>query len=458
MKDFPTSVYRIQLSKSFTIKQATALLPYLNDLGIDGIYCSPYFAAHSDHGYDITDPRRLNPQVASPADYRVFCKKLKSYQMYHLIDLVPNHMGIKGNNPWFLDVLKKGKNSRYAHFFDIDWERGEGRLLLPLLGESLERALKEKHLVLVKREGKLWVKYFDDMFPTKKGSKKLEQQHYRLADWLSAAQEINYRRFFNINELIGVRIEDPKVLEAHHSWVFKLLEKGIVDGLRVDHPDGLYDPRTYFDRLRKKHKGMIVVEKILEGDEELPDNWNVDGTVGYEFINKMTGLFIDPKGEKPLTRLYENFSGEKRSFEEILFEKKKYYTFTEMAGDVKGLAGRLSKALGRDAGSFEELLYGLYELLAAFPVYRTYIGPKDQKVTPRDRAFLQKAFKTARRLGDQNLSYELLEEVFFLKRKSPALRDFILRFQQLSAPIMAKGLEDITFYNYNRLLALNEVG
>jgi len=331
----------------------------------------------------------------------------------------------------------------------VKWR--EGKIILPLLGESLERARQEKHLVIVKKEGKLWVKYFDDRFPTKPGSKTLEEQHYRLTHWLDASQEINYRRFFNINELIGVRIEDLKVLKEHHSWVFELLKKGIVDGLRIDHPDGLYDPRTYFERLRKKHKGMIVVEKILEGEEELPMDWDVDGTVGYEFISKMTGLFIDPKGEKALTKLYQSFSGEVRTFEEILFEKKKFYTLTEMAADVKGLAERLHQALGRKM-PLGDLLHGLLDLLAAFPVYRTYIGPKTVSVSPRDRKLLKIAFTHARKWGQEAHIYDLLERIFFLKLKSPALQDFILRFQQLSAPIMAKGLEDITSLRARRRL------
>ncbi|NGX45867.1 MAG: Maltooligosyl trehalose synthase [Chlamydiae bacterium] len=462
MKEFPSSIYRIQLSRHFTIEQATKLLPYLNALGIDGVYCSPYFAANSDHGYDITDPRKLNPHVASATHFRAFCKKLHSLGMYHLMDLVPNHMAVKGANPWMVDIMKRGLKSRYAHFFDIDWKGGEGRLLLPLLGETFERACKEKHLVFVKRQGKLWVKYFDDYFPTREGSKTLEEQHYRLEHWLEASENINYRRFFNINELIGVRIEDPKVLKEHHSLVFELLKNGTVDGLRIDHPDGLYDPRTYFERLRKKHKGMIVVEKILEGEEELPLDWDVDGTVGYEFLSKMTGLFVDPKGEKALTNLYQSFSGEVRPFEEILFEKKKFYILTEMAADVKSLSERLFRALGKNRADLTQgdLMYGLLELLAAFPVYRTYITPKAVRVSPRDRNILEKAFREARIWGKEVPSavYDLLERVFFLRIKSPSLRDFILRFQQLSAPIMAKGLEDITFYNYNRLLALNEVG
>ncbi len=468
MKRAPSSVYRLQLNEHFSLKKAIALLPYLKKLGVEGVYCSPYFAAYSPHGYDIIDPNRINPLIASPKDFADFCKKLKTLGMFHIADIVPNHMGIRGDNLWWQDVLAKGEKSKYACFFDIDWSKE--KLLIPLLGEPYEEALQKKLITIVQKKGKLWAKYGDQFFPVNgKTLPKtpdaihalLQKQHYRLVDWLMAAQETSYRRFFNIGDLIGMRIEDNKVLQAHHKWIFQLLKEKKVDGLRVDHPDGLYDACEYFERIRKKHKGLILVEKILGWGEELPHNWKVDGTVGYEYLNMLTGIFVN-KGED-LTATYARFIGRKEDMGEILYEKKMFYMATEMAGDVKDLANKLF-AFSSKMRAFADLprgdiLKALYELLAAFPVYRSYIRPKG-KMPQQDKPYWQEAFQTARR-RNRELGYrvfDLLESVIFLKFESPLLRDFLMRFQQLSAPIMAKGFEDITLYNYNRLLACNEVG
>ncbi|NGX26479.1 MAG: Maltooligosyl trehalose synthase [Chlamydiae bacterium] len=468
MKKAPSSIYRLQLNEDFPLKEATELLPYLKKLGVDGVYCSPYFAAYSPHGYDIIDPNRINPLIATQKDFAAFCKKLKKLKMLHIADIVPNHMGIQGENLWWQDVLAKGEKSKYASYFDIDWSKK--KLLVPLLGEPYDEALRTKKLTIVRKEKKLWAKYNDLFFPVngkllpktpRAIDALLQKQHYQLVDWLMAAQETSYRRFFNIGDLIGVRIEDKKVLRAHHKWIFQLLKKKKIDGLRVDHPDGLYDPQEYFDRLRKKTKGLIVVEKILGWKEELPSNWKVDGTVGYEFLNMLTGVFI--KKNERLNQTYARFIGRKDDIAEMVYEKKKFYMATEMAGDVKALADKLF-AFSSKMRAFADLpkgdiLKALYELLAAFPVYRSYIRPTGE-MPEQDKPYWKETFQIARS-RNRELGYrvfDFLESVFFLKLESPILRDFILCFQQLSAPIMAKGFEDITLYNYNRLLACNEVG
>ncbi len=469
MKDVPTTIYRLQLNEEFSIKDATNLLPYLKELGVDGIYCSPYFAAYSPHGYDIVDPNRINPQVATPKEYEAFCKKLKKLDLYHIADLVPNHMGIKGENRLFWDVLEKGQKSKYASFFDIDWSKE--KILIPILGDSYGKVLKNGELKLIKKENKFWVQYGDQRFPLRQKTVSaktpeeldaiLQKQHYRLVDWLMSAQETTYRRFFNINELIGVRIEDKAVLEEHHKWVFELLQKNTIDGLRIDHPDGLYDPKAYFDLLRKKHSGLIVVEKILGWQERLPSSWDVDGTVGYEYLNMLTALFVKPSSK--LTEVYFNFIGERLDFEEMVHEKKKFYMATEMAGDVKTLAEKFYTSSSKIRSYADlakgDILRGLYELLAAFPVYRSYIRPKGP-IPAQDAPYLKKTFAIARKANREltHRVFDFFEEVFFLKIDTELLRDAILDFQQLSAPIMAKGFEDISLYNYNRLLALNEVG
>lgn len=422
MKKYPSSVYRLQLNEKFPLKQATKLLPYLKKLGIDGVYCSPYFAAFSPHGYDIIDPNRINPLVATPKDYEAFCKALKKEGLYHLADIVPNHMGIRGENLWWQDVLLKGKKSKYAPFFDINWDHE--KILIPLLDEPVEK----QKITKVTRKGKPYLRYGELYFPIGK------EEHYKLVSWLHAGKETSYRRFFNIGDLIGIRIEDPAVLAAHHQWVFELIKQKKIEGLRVDHPDGLYDPKEYFDRVRKKHKGLILVEKILGWGEKLPD-WDVDGTVGYEYCNMLTGLFAK-KGEK-LTEVYKKFTGESTNLEKILYEKKLFYMKTEMDGDIDLLAKKISPK--------KEVKEALYHLLAAFPVYRSYIPPKGP-VPAQDKPYWEEALAKAKKRSS------ILEKGLFKDR------DALMRFQQLSAPIYAKGFEDITLYNYNRLLALNEVG
>lgn len=449
MKSLPSSVYRLQLSKSFNLKKATALLPYLKKLGIDGVYCSPYFKAYSPHGYDITDPTCINPQIGSKRDFDTFCKELKKHNIFHIADIVPNHMGIKGDNPWWQDVLKHGKHSQYAKFFDINWDMET--ILVPLLGEPLEEALKKKKL---KKKGK-YLCYADQQFP-------LEGiEHYRLADWLLSAQETSYRRFFNINELIGLRIEDKEVFDAYHKFLFELIKEEKIDGLRIDHPDGLYDPKAYFDRIRQQFPGPIFVEKILGWKEEIPSSWQVDGTVGYEYLNLLSGLFV--KKNKALTDVYTHFIGKPVDFEQILYEKKIFYMATEMAGDIRSLCERLYSFTSKMRSTLDipqgDIIKALYELLAYFPVYRSYIRLTG-KISREDKSKYEIAFTKARASNRElgHRVFDLLEDIFFLKIDTPYIRDFILRFQQLSAPIMAKGFEDITLYNYNRLLTLNEVG
>lgn len=450
----PSSVYRLQLTEDFNLHDAKKLLPYLHDLGIEGVYCSPYFQANSPHGYDITDPNALNPLVATERQYTAFCKEVKRLGMFHIADVVPNHMGIKGENLWFQDVLKRGERSRYAPFFDLYWE--EGKVLLPVLGEPFEKALDS--LRVIREKGELWLELYDEVLPLHSPKSKripyakedlralLAKQHYKLVHWKESAKKAGYRRFFTINELIALRIEEERVLRAHHKLIFELLKEKAVDGLRIDHPDGLYDPKEYFDRLRKKHKGLIVVEKILAFEEELPYKWQVEGTVGYEFMNLLTGLFV--KKEQKLLVIYEKFTGESLDFEERLYKNKLCFLQTEMAGDVEHLASLLPR---------EDLEEALYHLLASFPVYRTYIR-KEGGVPSRDLPYIEKAFARARERIGSTLALEELEKIFLLEEDTEKSRDFLMRFQQLSAPAMAKGFEDITLYQYNPMIALNEVG
>ena len=557
LSDIPSSVYRLQLTEDFSFKKATAILPYLKELGVESVYCSPYYDAYSSHGYDVTNPNRLNPALGSEVDYAHFCAQLKKLKMGQIIDVVPNHMGIRGGkNSWWQDVLENGPYSEYASFFDIDWrsekQELQDKVLLPILGDPYGVALEKQQIELFLDDGNFLLQYNDFPLPIaphtypiiledsqnelsedpayeeyqslmtlyrqfpvsnneralkkKEGSERLkalmksskpirlfiqnrialfngkkrmatsfdyldkllQAQFYRLSFWKVAHHEINYRRFFNIHELAAICIENQIVLETYHKWLFQLIEEGKAQGLRVDHPDGLYDPVTYFKKLRERFCLFTVVEKILDRKEQLPSSWQVEGTVGYEYLNLLNGLFVRQDKEKEFTEIYEEFVGEKIDFEDTLYHSKKLFTTFHMVSEVESLASMLDRLsegnrLYRDF-TRHDLTQALQELIAAFPVYRTYIGPEGG-VSKRDSRYIAIAIEKAKSRAkwlDSSI-FDFLEKLLLLKLKinqdeARGYREFILRFQQLTAPIMAKGLEDTCFYIYNRFISLNDVG
>ncbi len=498
LSDIPSSVYRLQLNADFTLKKAIEVLPYLQELGVEGVYCSPFYDAYSAHGYDITNSNALNPKIGTLKEYTHFCEKLKELGLKQIIDVVPNHMGFKGGkNAWWQDVLENGPHSAYAGFFDINWspEKKEltDRVLLPILADNYGRVLENHEIQLHYANGIFWLQYQDFPLPVapstyaliweeaneKKeiskllsrfnGSIKLldrllEAQYYRLAYWKVASHEINYRRFFNIHELVAIRVEEMQVLQAHHKWLFQLIDEGHVQGLRIDHPDGLFDPVAYFDHLRERYPIYTVVEKILERNEQLPEAWKVEGTVGYDYLNVLNGLFIQQSNEQAFDAIYTEFLGETIDFEECVYQSKKLFTLYEMVSEVEALGLQLDR-LSEQSCSFRDftrhdLTKALAEVIACFPVYRTYIAPEG-RVSKRDRHYLSWAIEKAKsHAHDLDPSiFDFLEKLLLLKLKdSKRYREFILRFQQLTAPIMAKGLEDTAFYVYNRFISLNEVG
>ncbi|MCB1181339.1 MAG: malto-oligosyltrehalose synthase [Chlamydiia bacterium] len=522
----PSSVYRLQLNASFPLKKALVLLPYLKKLGIEGVYLSPYYDSYSPHGYDVTDPNQLNPSIGNWQNFEDFCNELKKQGLKQIIDVVPNHMGFRGGkNRWWQDVLKYGPHSKFAHYFDIDWDPDKrelhNRILLPILEGGYGEVLEKKEIQLEYKEGDFFLKYADYFLPLaphtyslilqrcdcqafKKEKTKeelhaiisaspkfanrlkevietingeqgnassfdaldelIESQFYRLSYWKVASHEINYRRFFNIHELVAIRVEKEDVLEAHHRWIFELIEKGVVDGLRIDHPDGLYDPVCYFERLRKRYPIYTVVEKILAREEDLPISWQVEGTVGYDYLNVLNGIYIDQTKEKKFTQIYENFIKKKVDFKELLYQNKKLFSLVYMVSEVERL-GKTLDYLSEKNRYFRDftridLTEAIQEVIACFPVYRSYIR-EGGEVSKEDQTYLCFAFEEGRRRGkhlDPSI-FDFLEKLLLLKLKdSTEYRDFILRFQQLTAPIMAKGLEDTSFYIYNRFISCNEVG
>lgn len=398
MKPHPTSVYRFQLHKNFTFKNATAILDYLAEMGIDGVYCSPYLKAEagSSHGYDVTNPNCLNPEIGSFEDYKTFSKKLKDLGMFHYFDLVANHMAASEENPWWYDVLKHGPSSRYASYFDINWNPKQddlkGKLLLPILSDT-EEVAREKGDV-----------YDEGDYTFVYGRKLPRQKYYKLEFWQAAYHNVNYRRFFDIHGLAALCIERDEVFDTYHAFLFKLIDEGYVDGLRIDHPDGFYDPAGVFSKIRQRYPDLpIVVEKILGFDECLPRDWKVDGTVGYEFLNHLTGLFVKKESEEKLSEIYHTFIGEVFDYDAVLEKNKRNFTLLYFGSEVDQLT----------ALSDDKIKEEVVEELVNCPIYRTYM---------RD--------------GDA----------------------YRMKFQQISPVIMAKGLEDTQLYQYNRLLALNEVG
>jgi (1->4)-alpha-D-glucan 1-alpha-D-glucosylmutase len=560
----PRATYRLQLHKGFTFADAEAILPYLQELGISHLYLSPILAAQpgSTHGYDVTSFEEINPELGGEEGFLRLSAAMRRLGMRTIVDFVPNHMGVAGlTNKWWADVLEWARESPHADTFDIDWE-AEGspelrdRVLLPVLGDTLEQLLKRGEIGLAfdAASGGFHIAYFENRFPvrpadyagimTRAGSSQaalaelarafsslfegrrrspgqrrrradklkaelarlatkkniaaaLEQaaeavaqdsselrhliarQVCLLAPWRDAASRINYRRFFDINQLTGLCMERPKVFAATHSKIGKLIADGHVHGLRLDHVDGLSDPAQYCRRLRQFVKQRlrgkkappfyIIVEKILAEDEPLRADWGVDGTTGYEFTNLVNTVAVEPNGERPLTRSYSDFIGREIDFDELLFETKREIIKNLFGGELNALAARLGTIAARtrasDAYPADVLRPLLRDVAAAFTVYRTYVSPRG--VTAEDRRIIANAVAEARR---RNPKVE--PAVFTLLRRAltgePVGRTgrserteiirFAMRFQQFTAPVTAKSLEDTAFYRYCPLLSLNEVG
>jgi len=577
----PISTYRLQFNAQFTFRDARAIVEYLDCLGISDCYASSYLKAvpGSTHGYDVADPTRLNPEIGTEDEYSAWIAALKTRGMGHILDLVPNHMGIaKSANPWWFDVLENGPSSRYARFFDIEWHPVKDELadkvLIPILGDQYGTVLEQQQLELAYSHGTFVVRYYDDVLPiapdtwhyiveaalgtdaridgtdadeleaiatfarqlpsrssrdrdeidlrardkeTAKARLRalvdrsdavrdalsraterfngiagqprsfdpldnlLNAQSYRLAHWRVASEEINYRRFFDVNQLAALRMEDPEVFEEVHRFAFELVRRGAATGLRIDHVDGLYSPGDYLRRLQARAADVteqhastdpamyIVVEKILGSDERLPSDWPVAGTTGYEFAAVVNELFVDGRNERAMNDLYTRLLHSRVSFEEIAYRSKKQILHETMSGDINSLGHQLNRFSERNRHFRDFTLYSLIstlkEVIACFPVYRTYVTP-DEPVSNHDRRFVTEAVVCGKRRATVATPgvFDFIERIL-LKQTRPTSQDgcdeqarFIGKFQQITSPIAAKGIEDTAFYIYNRLLSLNEVG
>jgi len=459
----PSSSYRLQITPEFTLQDAARTVPYLHRLGVDWLYLSPLLQAEqgSTHGYDVTDPSRVDAARGGPEGLAALVREARAFGMGVLVDIVPNHLGIATAraNAWWWDVLAKGPASSYAAHFDIDWDFGGGRLRLPVLGDG------PQELDALRVEGDELV-YYEHRLPIAEGTaggspqEVHERQHYELVSWRRADDELNYRRFFAVSTLAGVRVEDERVFEDSHREIGRWLREGLVDGLRVDHPDGLRDPGGYLRRLSQLAEGRpIWIEKILEHEESLPEDWPVEGTTGYEALALVDRVFVDPAGQEPLTRIAgERAGGTAPEWTELARERKRVVGRTILRSEIRRVAREIltaeqSAGAGDAAGAGEaaplspaQLEDALVEIAAALPVYRSYL--------PFGLDRLDAALEAAR------LAAPALSAV--IDRAGRVLRDreqpAAARFQQTSGMIMAKGVEDNAFYRWAPLSSLAEVG
>jgi (1->4)-alpha-D-glucan 1-alpha-D-glucosylmutase len=478
----PVATYRLQINDDFTLHDAHAIVPYLADLGASDIYLSPVFEARpgSTHGYDVTDPTRVRESIGGMAALRALGDEARRHGMGILLDIVPNHMAASPLNPWWHDVLENGSRSPHARFFDIDWGPPDAPrpLRLPILADHLD-AVIERGEIRIDPVAAVVV-YHETRLPLAPGSmagdgplpggelrseavrRILARQHYELAFWRTASEEMNYRRFFDITDLAGVRVEDEHVFQATHSLIHALAADGVITGLRIDHIDGLRDPAGYLQRLRRLVRGLAgepvytVVEKILAHAEHIPADWQCEGTTGYEFLNLATGLLIHPDGYDRLDRFYTSITGDSKPFGELVREKKQLVLRRLFQSELSALARRLSRLTSLAAGEAER---AVAEVTASMGVYRTYI--RDGTVRDQDRRRIDAALADAT-ARNPDLAGALAALRDLLLRDSADLEDaaldWILRWQQFTGPVMAKGFEDTAPYCHNALLAANEVG
>ncbi|MCB2052982.1 MAG: malto-oligosyltrehalose synthase [Geminicoccaceae bacterium] len=455
----PVATYRLQLRNGFGFDEARAILPYLRELGVSHLYLSPVFTARagSTHGYDAVDPRAIDPVLGGEAGWSALVEALREAGMGLLLDIVPNHLGVGPDNPFWMDLLRRGAEGEGARMFDVDWRAlaggTPGKLLLPVLGRPLDEVLRAGELEVVEEEGEKRIAYYDNRFPLAAGtadgdlSRVLERQHYRLAWWRCGDSLLNWRRFFDITELAGVRVEQEQVFDVVHARVFTMLDKGEVQGLRLDHVDGLADPGGYLVRLdeawraRSPSEPWVLVEKILGEGEDLPEAWPTAGTTGYEMTNVLLRLLVDERGLDTLDRLYAEMGGDPSNFPDVVGQAKRQILERNLHAEVARLAVRLSAVQGCDF-PLGTIRAALIETIVAFPYYRTY--------GRFNRERLDAAFDAAQRVHP--------EAVAWLRGHLVPGSPLLTAFEQLTGPAMAKSLEDTAFYRWYRLSALNEVG
>jgi (1->4)-alpha-D-glucan 1-alpha-D-glucosylmutase len=464
----PVSTYRLQITAGFDLFAAARTLPYLHDLGADWVYLSPLLEAEpgSQHGYDVIAHDRIDPTRGGAAGLAALSAEARRLGMGVLVDVVPNHVGVATPplNAWWWDLLTHGRGSRYADAFDVDWEAAGGRILLPVVGD--DDVLADGRIAhLAVADGEL--RYHDHRLPIGPGSTDggiadpdtvHARQHYELVSWRRGDAELNYRRFFSITTLAGIRVEESWVFEESHAEIRRWFAEGLVDGLRVDHPDGLRDPAAYLDDLAALTGGAyVLVEKILEPGEVLAEGWATAGTTGYDVLGLVDRVLTDPAGEGPLTALETRLRGTPYDWPGLVHERKRAVTDATLLAEVRRVVREVTRAEdpvveevalrpSRNRPTEGDLVDAVAEVAACFPVYRSYL--------PDGREHLDAAFADARhRRPDLAGALDALAPVLG-DPAHPATR----RFEQTTGAVMAKGVEDNAFYRTSRLTSLTEVG
>jgi malto-oligosyltrehalose synthase len=481
----PLSTYRLQLRPGFGFAEAGELADYLADLGVTDVYLSPILQANpgSPHGYDVVDHSRVSADLGGEDAFRAMAQRFHRHGLGVVVDIVPNHMARptpESRNKQLWSVLYLGRASPYAHWFDVDWDAQDGKMLMPILAGPVEKCLDDliidtapKTPENAEHRGPV-LRYFDHVLPLRDGvadlplGMLLAQQHYRLADWHDTATQLNWRRFFDIDTLIAIRAEDPDVFQATHRVPLRLAAEGLIDGLRVDHPDGLADPGGYLRRLAEATNGMwVVVEKILERDEELPA-WDCAGTTGYDALALVDRLFVDAAGEPRLTEDYIRFTGGRGDFAEVARDAKRGIADATFTAELYRLTRVFARAdFPALAGLGEADLHDvLVEFLAAFGVYRAYVTPGEPP-PEFSVAVVSAAAAAAREVLEPRL-HPALDAVCAAvlglggeagdPARQAARDELVVRFGQTTGPVLAKGVEDTAFYRWPRLASLNEVG
>ncbi len=532
----PTATYRVQLHKHFTLSHLAAIIDYLHELGISTVYAAPITTATkgSQHGYDVTNPLVLNPEIGTEEELAALAARLKGYGMTWLQDIVPNHMAYSMENPWLYDVLERGKGSEYYSFFDINPQPVKllgDKLMAPFLGSTLTECLQHGELTLRLTDRGFMIRYFNNEYPvaahlyawictvadgcpaqliaalytmmqaatdvtpewTKAKEMWLQQvaddpmlasfiqrriqfinerpnlvenlvggQHYILTHYHLASSVINYRRFFTVSSLICLRMEKEETFAAWHSQIHRWYTGGWIQGLRIDHIDGLAAPREYIDRLRALfgQECYIIAEKILARQESMPDDWALEGMTGYEFLQPASQVLTDAAGSRQILDFYSREVLRLPAYDRLMTEKKYSFLRQYMGGELNNLMALLmsSTLLGAEGQRADRLKEALAILLSSFSVYRVY--PDDGPLSPEAREIITAAFSLARqRVPDLQPEFLFLEDLFETTgEKSRQKMAFIVRLMQFTSPIAAKGIEDTTFYIYNPYIAHNEVG
>jgi (1->4)-alpha-D-glucan 1-alpha-D-glucosylmutase len=470
----PTATYRLQLQPGFGFDDVAALAPYLADLGVSHAYLSPVLQAApgSTHGYDVVDHSTLNVDHGGAEGFDRMVRALHAQGMGVVVDVVPNHMAVptpEYGNQVLWSVLKHGPESAYASWFDVDWSAHQP-VLIPVLGQRIGAVLAAGEVTLDRSGSELVLRYHEHGWPVRPGTEDLpieqlvDAQHYRLAYWRVGDEELNYRRFFDVDTLAAIRVEDPEVFAESHALLIALHHEGKINGLRIDHPDGLADPRGYLRRLAAAtDNAWVVVEKILEGREALPEDWLCAGTTGYDALRQVDGIFVDADGLGRLVELHSELGEGLSDLETVVHDAKREVAKRLLQAEVQRLV-EVVEAIGAEDirlrdHSKRSLARAVTELLVAVPVYRAYVVPGEAP-TPGAVTTLETAVaEAAERVPDLSDELEALRDLALGRfGRSRRKDEFVVRFQQTCGPVMAKGVEDTAFYRWYPLVSLCEVG